>query len=108
MGKTRAEIQKAYRERLKQKNNEEYLEKERQRRRKNYVPSENLTKWERDKRNKQNRENLHHFYRRKREDMNINNNNNIDTSGYESVDEPRNDIPVQPLQIRFPFNNRRK
>jgi uncharacterized protein (DUF3084 family) len=40
--------------------------------------------------------------------MNINNNNNIDTSGYESVDEPRNDIPVQPLQIRFPFNNRRK
>jgi hypothetical protein len=29
-------------------------------------------------------------------------------SGYESVDEPRNDIPVQPLQIRFPFNNRRK
>lgn len=44
MGKTRAEIQKAYRERLKQKNNEEYLEKERQRRRKNYVPSENLTK----------------------------------------------------------------
>lgn len=99
MGKTRAEIQKAYRERLKQKNNEEYLEKERQRRRKNDVPSENLTKRERDIRNKQNRE---------REDMNINNNNNIDTSGYESVDEPRNDIPVQPLQIRFPFNNRRK
>jgi hypothetical protein len=30
MGKTRAEIQKAFRERLKQKNNEEYLEKERQ------------------------------------------------------------------------------
>jgi hypothetical protein len=29
MGKTRAEIQKAYRERLKQNNNEEYLEKER-------------------------------------------------------------------------------
>ena len=65
MGKTRGEIQKAYRERLKQKNNEEYLEKERQRRRINYmyVPSENLTKRERDKRNKQNRENLRHFYR---------------------------------------------
>ena len=108
MGKTRAEIQKAYRERLKQKNNEQYLEKERQRRRKNYVPSETLTKRERDKRNKQNRENLRHFYRWKREDMNVNNNNNIDTSGYESVDEPRNDIPAQPLQIRFPFNSRRK
>jgi hypothetical protein len=27
MGKTRPEIQKAYRERLKQKNNEEYIEK---------------------------------------------------------------------------------
>ena len=40
--------------------------------------------------------------------MNVNNNNNIDTSGYESVDEPRNDIPAQPLQIRFPFNSRRK
>lgn len=39
MAKTRAEIQKSYRERLKAKNNEEYLKKERERRRKNYVPS---------------------------------------------------------------------
>ena len=56
MGKTRAEIQKAYRERLKAKNKEEYLQKERERRRKNYIPSEELPKRQRDERNRKNRD----------------------------------------------------
>ena len=43
MAKTRAEIKKACSERKKTINNEEYLSKERERRRRNYVPSAELT-----------------------------------------------------------------
>ena len=51
VAKSRAEIQRAYRQRLKEKNNEEYLEKERQRNRKSYVPSSQLTRRDRMRRN---------------------------------------------------------
>jgi hypothetical protein len=66
MGKSRAEIQKAYRKRLKQRDNEAYLEKERKRRRESYIPSAQLTPKERNERNRLNRERLHRFYEKKR------------------------------------------
>ena len=42
MGKTRTEIQKAYRERSKAKNNEQYLAKERKRRKESYTSTFHL------------------------------------------------------------------
>lgn len=52
MAKSRAEIQKAYRERKKQKEGESYLIKERQRRMQYNKPSSELTRTERLKRKK--------------------------------------------------------
>ena len=43
MGKTRAEIQKQYRERKKLREGEEYMEKERERKRKYYVKTSDLS-----------------------------------------------------------------
>ena len=51
MGKTRAEIHKAYRERLKAKNNEQYLAKKRKRRKESYIPSSQLSRRDRLRRN---------------------------------------------------------
>lgn len=62
MGKSRAEIQKAYRERLKQKDNETYLARERAKRHASYVPSAELSTKEQNKRNEKNRQQRHHFY----------------------------------------------
>jgi hypothetical protein len=59
MGKSRAEIQKAYREKKKQKEGESYLTKERQRRMIYYTPSSELSRTERVKRNEKNSEYLH-------------------------------------------------
>ena len=42
MGKSRVEIQRACRERLKQKNKEEYLRRERERKNRSYVPQSYL------------------------------------------------------------------
>ena len=42
MPKSRAEIQKAYRERQKQKEGRDYVERERTRKRKAYIPAANL------------------------------------------------------------------
>ena len=67
MGKRRAEIQRAYRQRLKEKNNEEYLRKERERMRRKYVPSDLLSDSDKKHRNQLNREKLRKFYQRKRE-----------------------------------------
>jgi len=55
MGKGRAEIEKAYRQRLKDKNEEEYLRKESERKRLNYVPSYQLSDNDLKKRNRRNR-----------------------------------------------------
>ena len=65
--KSRAEIQRAYRERLKEKNNEEYLRKECERRRHKYVPAALLAESDRIHRNKLNRERLRRCHQRKRE-----------------------------------------
>ena len=67
MGKSRAEIQRAYRQRMKEKNNEEYLSKERERMRRKYVPSDLLSDSDKKPRNQLNREKLRKFYQRKRE-----------------------------------------
>ena len=66
-GKSRAEIQRAYRERLKEKNNEEYLRKERERRRHKYIPAALLAESDRIHRNKLNREKLRRCHQKKRE-----------------------------------------
>lgn len=90
MAKTRAEIQKSYRERLKAKNNEEYLKKERERRRKNYVPSSQLTRRERIRRNVKLNEAVKRHRRRKKEAIAELLQQNVpeveSTSGYDSLD----------------------
>jgi hypothetical protein len=70
MGKCRAEIQKAYREKKKQKEGESYLAKERQRRMTYYTPSSELSRTERIKRNENNSEYLRTWRERKRDDQN--------------------------------------
>ena len=60
MGKTRAEIQKAYRERLKTKLGEEYHKKERERVRKDYVRSTLMSSSKRKENNERNKiRNIH-------------------------------------------------
>ena len=66
MGKTRAEIHKAYRERLKAKNNEQYLAKERKRRKESYIPSSQLSRWDRLRRNIKNNETLNDIERERK------------------------------------------
>ena len=56
MGKIRAEIQRAYQQRMKEKNNEEYLRNERERMRRKYVPSDLLSDSDKKRRNQLNRE----------------------------------------------------
>ena len=58
MAKSRAEIQKAYRERQKAKNREEFLKKERERVKKLYIPTCQLTRREQMRRNIKNNINL--------------------------------------------------
>ncbi|KAH3858756.1 hypothetical protein DPMN_101385 [Dreissena polymorpha] len=82
MGKSRAKIQKAYRERLKEKNKEDYLKRERERKRRNYVSSHQLSERDREERNRRNRANLREFYARKRAERA--HQDSIQTSGYES------------------------
>jgi hypothetical protein len=69
MGKTRSEIQKAYRKRKKQQEGEAYLAKERRRRMTYYVPSSELTTSARTKRNKKNSENLRKWRRKKKQEI---------------------------------------
>ena len=107
MGKSRAEIQKAYRQRLKDKNNEQYLAKERQRRMAFYIPSSLLGKSERLTRNEKNRDYLRRYRSRKRAlaRADLNDEPESNTSGYESsliVMVPRPDGP-RPLQIQMAF-----
>ena len=89
MGKTRAEIQKAYRQRLKEKDNEGYLQKEKERMRNKYVPSAQLSQKKRDRRNRLNRLRLHRFYEKKRAEREVNEMDESvsQTSGYETCEE---------------------
>ena len=108
MGKSKAEIQRAYRQRLKAKNNEEYLRRERERVRRNYVPSSELSERDRKRRNENNRAKLRKFYQRKREErQNQMSPREQDTSGYESgLNES---YERGRLRLRLPFqSNRRK
>ena len=71
MGKTRAEIHKAYRERLKAKNNEQYLAKERKRRKESYIPSSHLSRRDRLRRNIKNNETLNDIERERKSSKQI-------------------------------------
>jgi hypothetical protein len=111
MGKSRAEIQKAYREKKKQKEGESYLAKERQRRMTYYTPSSELSRTERVKRNEKNSEYLRTWRQKKRDDQNRQDlknesleNEALSTSGYESVSSSLNNS----LQVRFNFHPRKK
>ncbi|XP_060569222.1 trichohyalin-like [Ruditapes philippinarum] len=108
MGKSKAEIQRAYRQRLKEKNNEEYLRRERERMRRNYVPSSELSDRDKKRRNEQNRAKLRRFYQRKREErQRLVAPQEQDTSGYDSA--PNDSSERGRLRVRIPFqNNRRK
>ena len=111
MGKSRAEIQKAYREKKKQKEGESYLAKERQRRMTYYTPSSELSRTERVKRNEKNSEYLRTWRQKKKDDQNRQDlenesleNEALPTSGYESVSSSLNNS----LQVRFNFHPRKK
>lgn len=111
MVKTRAEIQKAYRQRLKEKNVELYLSRERARRMANYIPSKQLSSKNRSERNEKNRDYLKHYRKEKKElakrlqnDMNANINQAepMNTSGYESAPSDNQNR----LLVRLNFHNR--
>ena len=108
MGKSRAEIQKAYRQRLKEKNNAEYLQRERDRMRRNYIPSDSLSENDKNKRNEKNRKKLREFYKRKRQQRVAIQEREPDTSGYESGQAgPSEERGRMIVRMNFP-NNRRK
>ena len=67
MGKSRAEIQREYRERKKKKEGILFLQKERDRVRKYYIPSKELTKSERKKRNEKKLKSTRKLRERKKE-----------------------------------------
>ena len=105
MGKSRAEIQRACRERLKQKNKEEYLRRERERKNRSYVPSSELSENDRNRRNRKNKERLRRFYQRKKE-LRTRIQREQETSGYESAEpQPGTSDERGRLPIRFNFQN---
>lgn len=112
MAKSRAQIQREYRQRLKERDNEGYLAKERERRRRSYIPSENLSRKERTARNAYNRNYLRVYRAKKKEAIhriqqeNLQNIEVASTSGYESalspVDPSNSDIDNRMIvQLRF-------
>ena len=87
MGKTRAEIQKAYRERLKAKLGDEYNARERERARKSYIPAELLNSKARKERNEKNKIRNRLSRQRQRDRLRalwIHESSDEDTSGYAS------------------------
>lgn len=103
MGKTRAEIQRAYRERKKLKEGDEYRKNESIRVMKYYIPSQELNRVERTKRNvKAAERNRRHRQKvkREREDQTIND-NSISAS---EVDESFNSST--PIIVKMPFQQR--
>jgi hypothetical protein len=76
-----------YRKRLKENDNETYLRKERERRRKNYVPSGMLSPSEISERRSKVREAVRKYRQRRRNQQNQvrNQEESMDTSGYESI-----------------------
>jgi hypothetical protein len=104
MVKSRSEICKDYRRRLKEKDNDGYLRKERARRRKNYTPSDMLTNAERVERRRKTREAVKRCRdRRKQAIVQANRSpgyDTLDSSGYESVNDNHN------LVVAMNFPNR--
>ncbi|WAR28120.1 hypothetical protein MAR_013824 [Mya arenaria] len=110
MVKSRAEIQREYRQRLKQDEAkyEEYLAKARRRKEKNYVPTAELSRKEKAKRNEKNQIYLYRHRQKKQREGQVENIQNVpvenmETSGYEtasSIDAP------SPLVVNMPFPNR--
>lgn len=117
MGKTRAEIQKAYRQRLKERLGEEYNRKERIRIRQNYIPAAQLSNKKRTERNRKNKLRNMLCRQRKRDQLQqmVNQESENDcTSGYGSAvleDASSNEAVArrQPLIVKLPaVTNRAK
>lgn len=93
MAKTRAEIQRAYRERKKAANKDAWLQKERSRINKYYIPADKLTRKERSQRNQKNKIRNRKSRDRKKQIMRAlirrESDNEIETqeSGYSSLNE---------------------
>lgn len=107
MVKSRAEICRDYRRRLKEKYEERYLKKEREERRKCYVSPAQLSDSERKKRNIQNKINLRLHKQKKKlaeQEQHQFEESAAETSGYESVQPSSSNI----LQVALPFPNRRR
>jgi hypothetical protein len=94
MGKSRAEIQKNYRERKKQAEGKAYLKKESTRVLKYYVPSAELTAPKRKARNEKAKANNRKYRRDKKAKLQIQNDS---ASGYESMQE-------NSLIVKMPFD----
>lgn len=87
VAKSRAEIQRAYRERQKLKNREGWLKKERERIRKTYVPTAQLSRQEKIRRNVRLHTNLTRYRKRQKD------------AGKEAARAP----DVEPMIVRLPF-----
>lgn len=108
MGKSGAEIQKAYRRCLKEKDAREYLRSEREHMRRNYIPTSELSENDGKIRNERNREKLRAFYERKRQQRQANQATEQETSGYDSGQASSSQGRGR-LQVRMNFvSNRRK
>ncbi|WAR24275.1 hypothetical protein MAR_037944, partial [Mya arenaria] len=103
MVKSRAEIQREYRQRLKEKNNSDYLRRERDRKNRSNVPSSSLSENDREERNRRNRQNLQRYYQKKRAERARN--STQETSRYES-DEHDTTNERGRMLVRMDFSNR--
>ncbi|XP_070579275.1 uncharacterized protein [Ptychodera flava] len=107
MPKSRAEIQRAYRERKKEKEGDAYLAKERERRRRNYIPSSQLNRVQRIRRNEQNRMRLRKHRDKKRQMLEAlaeerQSDSPVESSGYETRGEGSSS-QTTPLVVKLPF-----
>ena len=100
MVKSWADICRDYRRRLKERDNEGYLKKERERRRRNYVPSALLCADARNARQQRNRADVAKCRQKKKTIQQQLNTENAETSGCESVSSSRNESLV--VAMKFP------
>jgi hypothetical protein len=110
MPKSRAEIQKAYRERKKQKEGESYLRKERRRRMTYYINAKYLTNKEKDERNEKSRLRVQKCRRLKKKttERQVNDesfNDEGNTSGYDSISTNESNSG---LVVRMNFNRNKR
>lgn len=94
VAKSRAEIQKAYRERQKKKNEEEFLKKERERVKRYFVPAADLGRRDKLRRRVANSQAVKRYNQKKK-----------------AAEQAKEQLPeeiAQPLIVRLPFPNRKK